>query len=85
LHTKMYEDHIISERLEATALTGNVARMKSEAVVHLHGVFGDQELVAKTGHIKKLVVSATCEILLTLLPGGLKRDRDAATGLNLLK
>ncbi len=85
LHTKVYEDHVISERLEVTALTGNVSRMKSDTVIHLHGVLGGQDLVAKTGHIKKLIVSATCEILLTLLPGGLKKDLASPVGLIFLK
>lgn len=84
LQTKKYEDHILSERLEVTNLCGNVAVMDNGKIVHIHGTFGDSSLNAKTGHVKKLVVSATCEIRLEKL-SEISRAKDEKIGLNLLE
>jgi predicted DNA-binding protein with PD1-like motif len=84
LAMKTYEDKKFSEDLEITGLTGNIALMEGETIIHAHGVFGSNNYSAVTGHVKRLIVSATCEIHLTLLPGIMKRSFDDATGLNLL-
>ena len=81
---KQYEDHEVSENVEIVSVSGNVACMKTEAVIHTHGVFARQDLSTIGGHIKKLIVSATCEVTLWKLGGKIERVYDSETGLNLL-
>lgn len=84
LETKMYEDKTIKEDLEIASMVGNIALMNNEVIIHTHGVFGRQDLSTLGGHIKKLVVSATCEVTLTTFEKEFTRSYDEKTGLNLL-
>lgn len=84
LEEKRYEDHTLTEDLEIASMLGNVSKMDDNYVIHTHGVFGKQDLTTVGGHIKKLLVSATCEVTLTTFSGELKRAFDSETGLNLL-
>lgn len=82
---KKYEDKTFREKLEVISILGNIARMGKEIVVHAHGSFSDRNMKMIAGHIKKMVISATCEIVFTKLDGELKRKFDKKTGLNLLQ
>lgn len=62
LSEKHYEDATISEELEILAVSGNLGTLNNECAIHAHGCFGDRNLNVKGGHIKKLVVLATCEV-----------------------
>lgn len=84
LTDKVYEDHDVKEDVEILSILGNIATMDEKIIIHAHGVFGKKDLQTIGGHIKKLIVSATCEVSLTLLPGILLRAYDKETGLNLL-
>jgi len=84
LEKKEYLDRTFSEDLEIVSVTGNIAHMNSKPILHAHGVFSNRALKTFGGHIKKLVVSATCEVMLTKLQGELIRSFDEETGLNLL-
>ncbi len=85
LSEKKYEDHAVAEETEIVSVIGNVARMNKDTLIHAHGVFAKRDLTTIGGHIKKLVVSATCEVTLRKL-GNLPilRQFDDKTGLNLL-
>lgn len=83
--TKEFEDHEYSEDMEITSLMGNVSQFKSETIIHLHGTFGTQTMRAIAGHVKKLVVSVTCEMAVTVFEGKAERAHDNRTNLNLLK
>lgn len=82
--TKQYDDVTLQDDLEVTGIIGNIGVMGGEVALHAHGTVGDAELRAHAGHIKELVVSATCEVFITLLPGPITRSFDDVTGLNLL-
>ncbi|MBI4159907.1 DNA-binding protein [Candidatus Wolfebacteria bacterium] len=56
-----------------------------KVVIHAHGSFSDKEMKVVAGHVKRLVVSATCEIFLTAMDGKLEREYSEEIGLNLLK
>lgn len=84
LARKEYEDHEIKDRVEIASLIGNIARLDGRAIIHVHGVFAGRDLAAVAGHVKKLIVSATCEVALHLPGGRVHRAPDSATGLNLL-
>jgi predicted DNA-binding protein with PD1-like motif len=85
LEAKHYEDHTLNEDVEILNLTGNAAVMDGKHIMHCHGVFGRKDTSTVGGHVKKLIVSATCEILLIKLAGTLTRAYDETTGLNLLQ
>ena len=85
LENKQYLDEAFSEDMEIVSLTGNVAIMAKKPAIHCHGIFADDNYQTSGGHVKELLVSATCEIHLTILDGILERSYDQKTGLNLLQ
>ncbi len=85
LKSKAFEDHTISEDLEIISITGNISSLNNLPVIHAHGVLSKKDLSTLGGHIKKLVISATCEINLYKLHIPMKRQMDQETKLNLLK
>jgi predicted DNA-binding protein with PD1-like motif len=84
LEKKKYVDKKF-EDLEIVSLTGNVAKLAKDTIIHAHGVFGDKHYQTVGGHIKELIVSATCEVHLSILKGKMRRSYDNTTGLNLLQ
>lgn len=85
ISTKQFEDHILSENIEIVSLTGNIAILDDKHLIHAHGVFSKKDFSTIGGHVKKLIISATCEITLHILEGRLVRKKDLVTGLNLLQ
>ena len=85
LDNKKYLDKTFDEDLEIVSLTGNVAKLKDQTIIHTHGVFSAKTYETFGGHVKAMIVSATCEIHLTVIPGTLKRGFDSDSGLNLLQ
>lgn len=82
---KKYSDKSIKEKMEIANLTGNIAKMGDKTIIHAHGVFSDKEMNAKAGHIKRMIVAATCEICLAALDGKIEREYSEEIGLNLIK
>lgn len=85
LATKQYEDITISEDLEIVSMLGHIATMDEKIIIHCHGSFSDRTFQVKAGHVKKLIVSATCEVTLVRLEGKMERAFDQETGVNLLQ
>ncbi len=85
LERKEYENHEITEDLEVVGIIGNLAMFDGVSVIHMHGTFSRPDLSVIGGHVKQLIVSATCEVVLRVLPGTLRRQHDEHTGLNLLQ
>lgn len=84
IEKKEYEEHVIEKDLEVAGIMGNVGLLGGERIVHAHGTLSDRDLTVVGGHVKRLVVSATMEVVLTALPGAITRMPDEATGLNLM-
>lgn len=91
LKTKEYEDKRFEEDLEVLSLSGNIGiwhnseENNEDVIVHAHGVFSDRAMVTLGGHVKKLIVSATCEIFLRSIPDdSIIRKFDEKTGLRLI-
>ena len=85
LDKRAYFDSRIEESLEISSLTGNIAKFKGKTVVHAHGVFSDFDTRAHAGHVKELIVGATCEILLEKFDGKVERQFNKSIALNLLQ
>ena len=85
LETKEYERTTIKEDVEICSLNGNIGvNAQGETIVHLHGVFGRQDLSTFGGHIFECIISGAGEIHLVAMPGTINRSFDENTGLTLL-
>ena len=82
---KKYVDVERDEQLEIVALNGNVSSFKGKPIIHAHGCFSDRTMTVIAGHVKSLIVGATCELRLNILRGKMERGHDAAVGLHLLQ
>ncbi len=82
---KEYKDEMIEEKVEIVNLLGNIAKMGDKIIIHCHGAFSGQNMQLRGGHVKKLVVSATCEIFLENFDVNIEREFSPEIGLNLMK
>lgn len=83
LAEKQYHWKTFEGTIEIVSATGNIAWLEGKPIVHLHGVFSGTDFVAFGGHVRRGVVSAACEVTLTVHGEQLRRSFDEATGLNL--
>jgi hypothetical protein len=84
LPNKQYLWKDVSELVEITSLSGNLAWVDGEPYWHLHGVFGDKNFASLSGHVKELSVGATCEIFIHPFKKQITRTQNNEVGLNLL-
>ncbi len=80
---KVYHKKEFTEPMELTSLLGTVTEKDGKPYLHLHATFCDANMQAHGGHVNALHISATCEMVLRLLPGQVGRQLDEVTGLNL--
>jgi len=81
---KEYQKTSFIEPMEILNITGNVGLLDTEITVHLHGSFGLPNYQMIGGHIHRLVVNTTVELMLDTMGGEINREYDEETGLNLL-
>jgi len=84
LDTKEYAKQNFKEIMEVVNLTGNISKKDAETIIHCHGSFGRENFETLSGHVSRLIVSATLEVHLTVLDGKMERKLDAFTSLNLM-
>jgi|SRR3989344_1798809 len=84
LKKKKYEEKTMSENLELTCIAGTIAWKGVSPIIHAHGTFSNRQFSVYGGHVKKLIVSVTCELSLAILKNKATRSFDEKTGLNLL-
>ena len=70
---------------EITSLTGTIDTMNGEFYTHLHMTAATMGGQTVGGHLNRAVISATCEMVITLIPGRVDRAKDPAVGLNLFR
>ena len=81
-NTLKYVDKTFTEQMEITNLTGNISQKDGKPYLHLHATLCDANMQTHGGHVNELRISATCEMVLRLLPGQVGRKLDDVTGLN---
>lgn len=85
LEAQEYRWKTFGELQEIASLQGTItADEAGELVLHLHGVLSDWSYRSVGGHIKRLVVGGTCELVVESFGKELIRRHDNQTGLSLL-
>lgn len=70
---------------EIVSLTGTINTMDGAFYCHLHMSAGNDKGEVFGGHLNRAVVSATCEMVITLVDSTVDRAFDEEIGLNLFK
>ncbi len=83
--TKQYEDIAVREQVEILSLMGNITRVADGFKVHAHVVLGRRDGSTIGGHLKVGLVRPTAEVVLTVIPQAIRRERDSLTGLDLIR
>ncbi len=81
LDEKKYHKNHFDCPLELVSLLGNVTRKDGNAYVHVHASFADSDGKVIGGHLNEAVISATCEMFITVIDGYVCRKTDEITGL----
>ena len=82
---KKYYSNSFKGYYEITSLTGTINTLDGEYYAHLHLSAGDEKGEVYGGHLNRAVVSATCELVITVIDGKVDRVYDEETGLNVFK
>lgn len=86
VETKSYEEISVDEQSEVLSLIGDIAEGDDgRASLHLHAVLGLRDGSTKGGHLLKATVRPTLEVIVTEMPGHLRRRKVEALGIALLK
>lgn len=80
---KKYYSNSFSGTFEIVSLTGTVSTMNGEYYAHLHMSAGNDKGEVFGGHLNKAVISATCEMVITVINGSVDRSFSDSVGLNL--
>lgn len=82
---KKYYSNTFQGSYEIVSLTGTINTMDGAFYCHLHMSAGDDQGRVVGGHLNRAVVSATCEMVVTVLPGTVDRAFSPEVGLNLFR
>ena len=82
---KKYYANSFQGSFEIVSLTGTINTMNGEFYTHIHMSTGNDQGQVFGGHLNKAVVSATCEMVITLIDGHVDRVYDEETGLNIFR
>ena len=82
---KQYRARSFQGAYEIVSLVGTINTMNGEVYTHLHMSAGDEEGRVFGGHLSRGVISATVEMVVTLIPGTVDRQLDESIGINLFK
>lgn len=86
IETKTYLDIPVDEQSEVLSLIGDIAEGDDgRASLHLHAVLGLRDGCTRGGHLLKATVRPTLEVIVTEMPGHLRRRKVEALGIALLK
>lgn len=82
---KEYHANHFQGSYEIVSLTGTINTMEGEFYTHLHMSAGDSQGHVVGGHLNRANVSATCEMVVTEIPGTVDRAFSEEIGLNLFQ
>lgn len=82
---KQYRANDFKGNFEIVSLTGTINTMDGEFYTHLHMSAGDEKGQVFGGHLNRAVVSAVCEMVITVIDGVVYRRFNEEIGLNLFR
>ena len=82
---KQYHANDFKGNFEIVFLTGTVSTMDGRFYAHLHMSAGDEKGQVFGGHLNRAVVSAVCEMVITVIDGTVDRSFSPEIGLNLFR
>lgn len=82
---KEYHANEFKGSFEIVSLTGTINTMDDEFYCHLHMSAGNEKGQVFGGHLNKAIISATCEMVITLIEGRVDRRFEEKVGLNLFQ
>lgn len=82
---KEYHANSFQGDMEIVSLTGTITAMDGQPYLHLHMSAGDAQGHVVGGHLNRAVVSATCEMVITVINGEVGRKFSEEIGLNLFQ
>ena len=82
---KQYHANDFKGNFEIVSLTGTINTMDGEFYTHLHMSAGDEKGQVFGGHLNRAVVSAVCEMVITVIDGVGDRRFSEEIGLNLFR
>lgn len=85
INEKKYYLNEFKGNFEIVSLTGTINTMNNEFYTHIHMSAGNEKGEVFGGHLNMAIVSATCEMVITIIDGVIDRYFDEETGLNLFK
>lgn len=82
---KIYLANEFEGSYEIVSLSGTINTMNGEFYCHLHMSAGNEKGEVFGGHLNQAFVSATCEMVITVIDGTVDRYYDEEIGLNLFR
>ncbi len=82
---KKYCSNEFEGAFEIVSLTGTISTMDGAFYAHLHMSAGNEKGEVFGGHLNRAMISATCEMVVTVIDGEVDRYHDDDVGLNLFK
>lgn len=82
---RQYHANDFKGNFEIVSLTGTINTMDGEFYTHLHMSAGDEKGRVFGGHLNRAVVSAVCEMVITVIDGVVDRRFSEEIGLNLFR
>ena len=82
---KEYHANRFQGSYEIVSLSGTISTMDGAYYCHLHMSAGDGQGHVVGGHLNRAVISATGELVITILPGTVDRAFSQEIGLNIFK
>lgn len=80
---KEYNSKVFEGMFEIVSLSGNIAMLNGEPLLHAHIEIADTDFSTYGGHLVQGIANPTCEIVILPLEAKIKREKDEKTGLNL--
>jgi predicted DNA-binding protein with PD1-like motif len=82
---KAYDWFKFKKQLEIASLIGNLASKENHLYFHIHASLGDKNLKTISGHLKKIIVFPTCEIIFFAFSKKIERKYNRLTNLYLIE
>ena len=82
---KRFSPNTFRGAYEIVSLTGTISTMNGKHYSHIHMSAGDAMGRVFGGHLSRAVISATCEMVITVIDGRVDRFHSEEIGLNLFQ